>query len=99
MEISRQVLPGAKIRFFHFLGENIIFHPFLLFSLNSLQKNIMFKKKEHQNWVKIDEMRGNQSFQVQENFLLHCLGHDISSLRHMTIILASKYHKISQGIH
>ena len=44
-------------------------------------------------------MTANQSFQVEDNFLVHSLAHNITSLRHMAIILASKYHRISQGIH
>ena len=47
-------------------------------------------KKEHQKWLKISRVRGNQSFQVVIYLFSVDFGHKISSVRQIMTILASK---------
>ena len=88
--ISWQLSPGAEFRFFQICAQSVVFHDFPLCSLKSSSQDIMFKKKEHQKWLKISHVRGNQSFQVERYLFSGAFPHKISSLRQIFKILASK---------
>ena len=88
--ISWQLSPGAEFRFFQICAQSVVFHDFPLCSLKSSSQDIMFKKKEHQNRLKITRLRGNQSFQVDRYLFSANFRHKISYVRQILTILASK---------